>query len=218
MPNSRPNRVSFTNISATTIKFAAIVSLTILAACQTTVNGRSIERPSDDEFPNMSPFVEEQIIKRIDEIPYLRGRQVVDACAAIAKIGPGAIPKLQKAANDSDPMRRTFVMNVLGAIGDRRALKTLHDALNDSESSVRYEAARSCTKMGDWPAGIPVLIAGLSDSSQYSRTLCHDSLRRNTNLDFGYNPKGSDVERNAAAIQWQNWWKSHEPATIELRR
>jgi HEAT repeat protein len=192
--------------------------MALFAACQTTVNGRIVASQKDEPFPQMSPFVEEQIAKKLDEIPFLRGRQVVDACSSIAQVGPAAIPKLQIAAKDNDSMRRTFVMNVLGAIGDRRALPTLYDALDDREPAVRYEAARSCVRMGDWDSGMPVLIAGLSDSSLYSRTLCHDALRKHTNVDLGFNPKGPDAERKAAAEKWAQWWSGHQKATLSIHR
>jgi HEAT repeat protein len=187
------------------------------AGCQTTVNGRPAPSTSDAEFEELSPFVVEQIEQTLRDMPYLRGKQVVDACAEIAKIGPSAIPSLRDAASDDESMRRVFVMNVLGAIGDRRALPTLQAGLRDSDPPVRYEAARACVRLGDWANGMPVLIEGLDDKSIYARGLCNDTLRRYTNLDFGYEPRGADDKRREATAKWRAWWGKHSKATLDMR-
>ncbi|HKE02125.1 MAG TPA: HEAT repeat domain-containing protein [Planctomycetota bacterium] len=191
----------------------------LLAACQTTVNGRPVEPPvdKDRDFPSPSPVIAEQIDRHLSDVPYLRGRQIVDACAALVRIGPPAIPKLLEATKSEDPTRRAFALNVLGAIGDRRALPTLRAGLRDLDAPVRYEAARSCVRLGDWLAGMPVLIAGLGDDSEYARTLCNEALRRHTGLDFGYLPRAEASDREGAAQKWRDWWAKHEKATLALQ-
>jgi hypothetical protein len=189
----------------------------VAAACQTTVNGRPAPTTTAGEFEEPSPFVVEQIDQTLRDMPYLRGKQVVDACSEIAKIGPSAIPKLREAARDDDSMRRVFVMNVLGAIGDRRALPTLQRGLTDSDKGVRYEAARACVRLGDWESGMPILIEGLNDTSIYARGLCNDTLKRSTNLDFGFEPKGNDEKRRDASDKWRAWWEKHGKATLDMR-
>ncbi|MBI3817659.1 MAG: HEAT repeat domain-containing protein [Planctomycetes bacterium] len=196
-----------------------IVSLPVIfCACQTEVNGRRLRSVDDGDFPKASVFAEEEINKKLDEIPYLHGKQVVDACASIVRIGPAAIPKLEKAAADDAPTRRSFVMNVLGAIGDRRTLPTLQKALRDPDLTVRLEAARSCARLGDWASGMPTLIAGLKDESLFVRGLCFDALRKQTNLDFGFQPRGAEAERAAACAKWESWWAGQSKATLEMRR
>lgn len=199
--------------------FLSAVPALLLAAtaCQTTINGRPAPRTSHDEFGELSPFAEEQIDQALKDVPYLRGKQVMDACADIARIGPGAIPRLRAAARDEDSMRRVFVMNVLGAIGDRRALPVLQAALQDSVPAVRYEAARSCMRMGDWLHGIPVLIGGLRDESLYVRGLCNDTLKRQTNLDFGFEPRDDEAKRLDAVAKWEDWWSKHSKSTVDMR-
>lgn len=190
----------------------------LLIACQTEINGKVVTKNDrTDEYPQSSIFVEEQINSKLAEVPYLRGKQVVDACMAIAQIGPAAIPKLQAAARDENPMRRVFVMNVLGAIGDRRAFPILEKALSDDDVSVRYEAARSFVKMGDWDRGVPILIDGLGSTSVFVRTLCHDSLRKATRLDFGFQPRGADAGRAAAIEKWSDWFKKHRDDLASMR-
>lgn len=189
-----------------------------LIGCETTVNGRRTP-PKDsthEDTIGVSPFVAERIDRTIRDVPYLQGRQVVEASAEMVKIGPSAIPKLLEAVSDPEASRRVFAINVLGALGNRTVLATIHARLEDGDPSVRYEAARACARLGDW-IGMPVLIAGLRDSSEYARTLCHDALRRHTHMDFGYLPKDAETEREKAAEKWQEWWASHSKATLAAR-
>ena len=44
-----------------------------------------------------------------------------------------------------------------------------------------------------------------------------DILRRQTTLDFGYNPRGEEGDRAAAAQKWREWWAKHQQATIAIR-
>lgn len=197
----------------------AAAALALLASCQTTVNGRNV--PASDaseagELPEPSPLVAEQIDTVIRDVPFLRGRQIVGASAEIVRIGPPAIRKLLDAVADPDPTRRSFALNVLGALGDRRVLPAMREALNDSDAGVRYEAARSSARLGDW-AGFPVLIAGLRDASEYARTLCHDSLQRQTKLDFGFRPRDAEADREKAVERWLEWWRNHSRATLAAR-
>jgi hypothetical protein len=187
------------------------------AGCETTVNGRPLPKKSSGEFEELSPFTAEDIQQKIKDVPYLRGQQVVDASAEIAKIGPAAIPLLQEASSDRDEMRRVFAMNVMGSIGDRRALPALRQGTKDSVGSVRYEAARACMRLGDWATGTPILIDGLTDESLYCRALCNDALRRQTQLDFGFHPKGDEADRKKAVGRWREWWDRHEKATLDKR-
>jgi HEAT repeat protein len=185
--------------------------------CQTTVNGRPVTPRGSGEFEELSPFVKEDIEQKLKNVPYLRGQQVVEASSEIVKAGPGAIPLLQDAAADDDEMRRSFAMNVMGSIGDRRALPTLRRGTQDSVPAVRYEAARACAHLGDWTSGMPVLIGGLDDQSVYFRALCNEALRRQTKLDFGFQAKGDPDDRKKAASRWRDWWDRHERATLGLR-
>ena len=187
------------------------------AGCETTVNGRPLPKKGTGEFEELSPFTAEDIQQKLKDVPYLRGQQVVDAGAEVAKIGAAAIPILQEAASDSDEMRRAFAMNVMGMIGDRRALTSLRHGTKDPVTSVRYEAARACLRLGDWTTGAPVLIDGLSDNSIYIRALCNDALRRQTKLDFAFNPKGSEFDRKKSIALWRGWWDRHEKATLGMR-
>jgi HEAT repeat protein len=188
-----------------------------LAACQSTVNGVRDPESHEGKFSEPTALLAEQIERQLADIPYLHGRQVMDACVALVRIGPVAIPQLIEAAKDGEPAKRSFAMNVLGALGDRRVLPTLREGLADADSGVRYEAARSCLRLGDWAAGMPVLIAGLADPSEFARTLCHDALRRQTGMDYGYSPKDSEVERAEATSRWRDWWSRHSKATLALR-
>lgn len=200
------------------LRFLAFCALALaLGACETTINGRPAPTRGDGQYESVSPFVVEQIEETLRDVPYMRGQQVLDACAQVARVGPGAIPKLDEAAADDDPMRRVFVMNVLGAIGDRRALEVLRRGTADANPHVRCEAARSCVRLGDWESGFPVLIDGLNQPSVYIRTLCNDALRKTTNLDFAFDPKGSDGDRAAAVARWKKWWGNHHEASLTSR-
>ncbi len=198
------------------LQLAALLALPI-AGCQTTIDGRSVEDKEESVYPSASAFTRVQIERTIHDVPYLQGRAVIDACAFLARIGPAAIPQLAQALSDPEPARRSFALNALGAIGDRRALEQIRTGLTDADRAVRYEAARSCVRLGDW-TGMPVLVEGLADDSAFYRGLCFDALQRETNLDFGFRALGAEEERAVSVTRWRDWWQRHETATVALQR
>ncbi|MBL8693896.1 MAG: HEAT repeat domain-containing protein [Planctomycetes bacterium] len=191
---------------------ASALILLLAAACSASRSSLA----DDATYPTPSPFVEAQIDQHLHDVPYLKGRQVVDACASLVRLGPAAIPRLKDAVADEDPVRRAFALNVLGAMGDRRVIETLREATRDPEPSVRYEAARSCMRLGEWSV-LGVLVDGLQDESVYRRTLCHDALRKNTGVDFGFQPQAPTEERAAAVAKWRSWWSQHSKDTLAMR-
>ena len=71
------------------------------------------------------------------------------AAESLVKIGRPAVAPLINALDDRISYVRAMAAQVLGNIGDPRALKPLKKALQDKDSSVRKEAKEALIKLGD---------------------------------------------------------------------
>jgi DNA excision repair protein ERCC-2 len=71
------------------------------------------------------------------------------AAESLAKVGRPAVAPLINALDDRISYVRAMAAQVLGNIGDPRALKPLKKALQDKDSSVRKEAKEALIKLGD---------------------------------------------------------------------
>jgi HEAT repeat protein len=63
------------------------------------------------------------------------------AAAALAALGPAALPALFPALDDPDPRLRMWAAYTLGMIGDKRAVPALMRALEDGDAGVVKWAA-----------------------------------------------------------------------------
>jgi len=66
-------------------------------------------------------------------------------------------------AEDTAPLTRAGLVEILGKLGDRQALPQLVTALRDSHSAVRAQASAALGRVGN-PAAMPALVDALSDS------------------------------------------------------
>lgn len=83
------------------------------------------------------------------------------AAETLERLGEEAVPVLVAHVEDPDADVRKFVIDILGAIGDKSSFPCLIKALNDEDRNVRNSAAESLGSMGDERA-VPVLIEVLS--------------------------------------------------------
>jgi len=82
----------------------------------------------------------------------------------LGKMGEEAVSPLLELLNKSslpDPVPSQIV-NILGQIGDRRAVRSLIQRLDDASGRMRYEAALALRSIGD-PVAIPPLVDHLED-------------------------------------------------------
>lgn len=104
-------------------------------------------------YPNYGPgprMVSAAESQRIDVAHYgaIRGTPVMDPLLETARCGT--------------PFARAFAVGVLGAIGDRRALPVVLDALSDTASAVRLKATTSLLHFQELST-VPFLIRALDD-------------------------------------------------------
>lgn len=81
------------------------------------------------------------------------------AAEALIRLGKSSLPVLEAHAQDSDSDVRKFVVDILGAIGDRSAVKLLVHSLDDSDPNVAMAAAETLGTIGDAEALQPLLAA-----------------------------------------------------------
>ncbi|MDD2335416.1 MAG: HEAT repeat domain-containing protein [Geobacteraceae bacterium] len=81
------------------------------------------------------------------------------AAEALIRLGKSSLPVLELHARDRDSDVRKFVVDILGAIGDRTAVKLLVHSLNDSDPNVAMAAAETLGTIGGAEALQPLLAA-----------------------------------------------------------
>jgi HEAT repeat protein len=102
---------------------------------------------------------------------------VVDVVKQIG--GTASVPPLLRAAADADAEVRANAILALGSIGDRRAARTVEEALEDGSVEVRRAAAAACASLCASPEAIRRLVAvALSERSVFGMSPARESLRR----------------------------------------
>ena len=71
----------------------------------------------------------------------------------------------------------------------------------------RLAAVAQARRSNDQRAVKP-LIEMLASDDPLMRLVASDTLKRLTSQDFGYDPAGSDAERQAAADRWAEWYSA----------
>lgn len=99
------------------------------------------------------------------------------AVEALVRVGPAAVEPLCQRLGDADGDVRKFAADVLGEIGDRRALIALEGALGDADRNVRGAAAEALGKIGG-PGAAAGLEAALAHDDQLLRLSALDALAR----------------------------------------
>jgi HEAT repeat protein len=180
------------------LRTLALVSLVALAACQTTTQKAGVEGNKKNEI------VAAEIDRRIDELRYLHGSDLLQSMTRLVAIGDPARESIRAGAKSDDWLTRASLAWVMGATSDRRYIDDLRGMLADQVSGVRYEAAAALVTLGD-SSGFAVLVAGLSDADIRARYKCFESLKRATGQDFGYRHDAAPETRRVAVTRWADW-------------
>src|SRR5690349_8249622 len=98
-------------------------------------------------------------IRALGDATGVYGRTAQDA---LVRVGAAAVPALIAALDAGSLQQRVVVPDVLGPIGDRRAVEPLVRTLGDAEPRVRAAAAGGLTWLQD-PAAAPALLPLLED-------------------------------------------------------
>jgi len=80
----------------------------------------------------------------------------------LVALGQKAVPALQTALEDDDPVFRGYIIEILGEIGDPSSVSALNRALGDKAVNIRLEAARALGKIGNKDS-IPSLVEALGE-------------------------------------------------------
>lgn len=146
----------------------------------------------------------EEISRRVEEIQFMRGAELVTNLERLAHIGEPAVPRLTEAAGSSDDKTRSSVAYVFGIMRDRRNIPTLVPLLSDPVPGVRFQAASSLVELGD-SRGFPGLVEGLASNDVMHRYKCIEVLRDATQRDFGYEHDSGPDSRRLAVRRWLDW-------------
>ena len=176
---------------------AALVATLGLTSC-VSHEKEPIARPGKDVVLKL------EVERRVAEIPYMHGVELVANLERLADIGEPAVPHLLAALEADDRLSRASACWVLGVMGDRRNISAVREMLDDPEAPVRYQAASSLVELGD-NAGFPVLVRGLGDPDIQTRYKCFEALRDATGQDFGYEHDAAPTLRREAVARWQDW-------------
>jgi len=181
------------------LRVLALVSLVSLAACQsTTQKGGGVEGNKKNQI------VAAEVDRRISELRYLHGNDLLQSMTRLVAIGEPARESIIAAAKADDWLTRASIAWVMGASSDRRYIDDLRALLPDSVAGVRYEAASALVTLGD-SSGFAVLVDGLGDGDIRNRYKCFESLKRATGQDFGYRHDAAPETRRVAVTRWVDW-------------
>jgi len=179
----------------------ALVSLVALTACQTSTQKAGVEGNKKNEI------VAAEVDRRIAELRYLHGNELLQSMSRLVAIGEPARDSIREGAKSDDWLTRASLAWVMGASADRRYIEDLRDMLRDSVPGVRYESAAALVSLGD-SSGFGVLVDGLSDADIRNRYKCFESLKRATGQDFGYRHDAAPETRRVAVTRWVDWLES----------
>ena len=134
----------------------------------------------------------------------------------VVRAGPRALPKLVDGLTKRNLARRARCADLLGRIGDRRAIAALLGALQDphSDEPVRLSAAEALCRLGA-KDGVPGLIDLLESGERRLRLDASVVLRRYTHRSCGFEHDGPAAARAAAIREWRAWWTENR-ATFKL--
>ncbi len=155
------------------------------------------------------PRVHRPLIEALqDESSYIRWAALEGLGALRVK---EAYPRVVSGLRDSSSYVRSATANALGRIGEEAAIPHLRSSLYDRNLWVRNAAARALARLGD-NSGIPVLIRNLESTArerdQMVRDQADEFLREVTGENFGFDPQGTDAEREEAIRRWESWWEA----------
>ena len=165
-------------------------------------------------FDQPNSLVAQEIQRRVEQIPFQHRDELFENLVWLVQNGEQALPAMVEGLGHDDAKVRSSCAWVLGRLRDRRTIPALQNAMDDRESGVRLEAARSLVAMGDlkWSK---TLIEGLDSDKKEVRFMCNETLKTATGHDFGFDHlSANDAERRAATLRWRQWWGEYSGDTL----
>lgn len=128
--------------------------------------------------------------------------------------GPAALERLQDGLADRlgrrVALRRRRCAEILGRIGDRRALGALRLALQElrGDDELKLSAARAICRLGS-SDGVRPLIDLLESADRRLRLDAFVVLRRYTHHSFNFQYDGAAAGRASAVVEWRAFWTAN---------
>jgi hypothetical protein len=167
-----------------------------------------------------SPILAQQIADEAQRLPWTHGFERLEQIRWFAMVGEPSYDTLLELAEDPRDDVASAALSALGDTQDRRLVPYIHRLEWDAqrlEGDLGLERARTLLHLGDW-SEIPVLIRGLRDERQYTRTLCIQALHRATGETFGFDAKADLTDRVRAVDSWEVWWRARTGEGLLGRR
>jgi len=111
----------------------------------------------------ISPF----LIRLIGDEEGMRSRGIcinAEACGTLEEFGPAAFDSLIAALPQKNRLGRKWIIDLLGELGDRRAVEPLMAVLSDDDPEVREFAVKALGNISD-PRALPALQRALGDQA-----------------------------------------------------
>jgi len=188
-------------------EIAKIMRLIVLIGTFLTLTACATVEEKSRPFAKANSLMQREIQARIANIPFQHRQELLSNLLwLVARGGESAIPDLVTALQHEDPKVRSSAAWILGRLRDRRVVPNLRPLVEDDNHSVRFEAARSLTLMGDMQHAA-MLIEGLDSERIPVRYNCHMALRDATGRDFQYDHLEEEHgKRRVAVLRWREWW------------
>ena len=107
-----------------------------------------------------------------ERVPYLLALGLTDA---VAEMGPAVLEQLAAALHDADRSVANDAAQVLGKLGDRRAVEPLIAALQRKPCLIQCRIMEALAALGD-PRAVEPLVACLDDPWEYARAAAAEAL------------------------------------------
>lgn len=188
----------------------AVASILALPSCLSGPEPRETER---DGYAVASPVLQREIDQRVENLPYVHGKDLQTSMARLIYIGEPAIMRLSESLEHEDAKARGAAAYILGEIGDKRAIPMIRPLLDDPVTIVRFEAAGALATLGDW-SSLTVLIGALRHEKSSIRLKAFQVLSAQVKQDFGFIYNAPEDEREKAVRRWEEWWKSAQRESL----
>lgn len=192
------------------MRHAILIAALVSSSCVSSTSGPS-------HFANTGPWVEPsatmqiQIEDKVQRLPWTSGMERVELIHWFSSAGEAVYATLLELCLDERPEVAGAALAALGATYDQRLVPYLRELEWPAEvpPGVQFERARTYLRLGDW-TDLPRMIDGLMSESVYVRAVCAKTLFEATNESFDYDPKASELAREASVERWRAWWASRQ--------
>jgi len=189
-------------------RLQSLLLLAVIASCRTVSDGNG--KASDSDWLIASPILAQQIEDEAARLPWTHGFERLEQIRWFSMVGEPSYDTLLELCEDERDDVASAALSALGNTQDRRLVPYIHRIEWSKErqgGDLGLERARTLLNLGDW-SEIPVLIRGLRDNRQYTRTLCIQALHGATGETYGFDAKADLTDRVRAIDSWEVWWRA----------